>query len=122
MNKLYALLLALSCTLLAVAQDKNPSAESSGRISGRIIDSLSKETVEYASVSVHIYKNTKASGGGMTNNHGSFEINGLTPGSYTLSVTSVGYHPRTFGPFALVTGKSLAVGDLRIGRASTDAF
>ncbi|HEY4334335.1 MAG TPA: TonB-dependent receptor [Puia sp.] len=120
MNKLYALLLILPCALLAAAQDKTPSNEPGGRISGRIIDSLSKEAVEYASVSVHLYKSTKSSGGGMTNNHGSFEVTGLTPGAYTLSITSVGYHPRTFGPFTLVAGKPLTIGDLSIGRSSTD--
>jgi len=115
MKNLLVLLLTLACAVSIHAQEN-----STVHITGRILDSLSKEPIEFASISLHKGRKTQSAGGGMTNAKGSFDLNGVAPGVYTVSVTQVGYHAHTFGPFTIDGAKALTVGDLFISRASTD--
>ncbi|GGA98170.1 TonB-dependent receptor domain-containing protein [Puia dinghuensis] len=121
MNRLYALLLALAFAVSALAQEGTTPADNNGRITGRIIDSVSHLPLEYATISLFKQKAAKPSGGAMTGNKGSFNIDGLTSGTYTLTVEIIGYGTRTIGPFVLDSKKPLlSLGDIPVGKKATD--
>lgn len=62
-----------------------------GRISATIIDSLTKQPVEYATVSVINTKTNKAVNGGLTDAKGKVAISGIAPGEYKMVVGFIGY-------------------------------
>ncbi|MCW3117621.1 MAG: TonB-dependent receptor, partial [Chitinophagaceae bacterium] len=60
-------------------------------ISGRIVDSASKNPIEYATITI-VAAGTKSTANGTTaNNQGEFEMTGVEPGNYTLVVEFIGY-------------------------------
>src|SRR5580692_4764822 len=111
MKTLYLILL-LGC--LQVAHGQETTTQASGiRITGRIIDSLSNQPLQYATISLFKAQETKPAGGEMTNNKGTFSIAGLAPGTYTISIEIIGYSSRTLGPYALGSNKpQLSLGDI----------
>jgi len=118
MNKLFALLLTLTSSVPLHAQDKNIEADGA-RITGRIIDSVSHQPLPYASVTLYKQKDPKPAGGVMTNNKGTFSVDGLAPGNYALTIEIIGYAPHTIGPI-LVEKKPVSLGDIRVGKKATD--
>ena len=119
MNKLFALLLTLTCVILAHAQDNPARTDGGGRITGRIVDSVSHQPLQYASVSLYKHKDPKPAGGVMSSNKGTFSFDGLAPGNYALTIEIVGYAPHTIEPI-LVEKRSVSLGDIRIGKKATD--
>lgn len=63
----------------------------SADIQGKIINSDTKTPFEFVTVSVINKATQKSSGGALTNTQGSFIINSIQPGNYTLRVSYVGY-------------------------------
>ncbi len=74
-----------------VADDK----KNGGRITGHIVDSVSKKPLEYATITLFREGNKKAVNGTVTGNEGQFTLNALDPGTYTIVVESIGYRPFT---------------------------
>ena len=72
----------------------DPNAKG-GRITGKVIDSITKAPIEYATISVFTPGSKKALNGTTSNNIGQFTIEGLDQGNFTLVVESVGYLPTT---------------------------
>jgi ferric enterobactin receptor len=62
-----------------------------GKVSGRIIDSVSGQPVEYASVSLAREADKKEINGTTTDDKGLFELNNIPEGAYRLVVYFVGY-------------------------------
>ena len=62
-----------------------------GTITGKIIDSLSGQPVEYASISLALQDDKKEVNGTTTNDKGEFELNSVAEGTYRLIVYFVGY-------------------------------
>ncbi|HWB92493.1 MAG TPA: outer membrane beta-barrel protein [Puia sp.] len=128
MRTFYIILLSLGC--LGIARSQEPAAQEKGgiRITGRIIDSLSHQPLQYATIS--LFRGTdggkpgadaKPSGGGMTRSKGQFSIDGVAPGSYTIVIDIIGYGSRTLGPYALDGKKShLSLGDIGVPKQAND--
>src|SRR5579872_7356786 len=96
-------------------------AAGAGKITGRIIDSISHQPLEYATISVFRPKEAKPISGGMTNKKGLFVIDGLQPGSYAVTVDIIGYGTLTMGPYKLDAGKPvLSLGDIAAGKKVTE--
>src|SRR5258708_6179190 len=119
MNKLYALLLTLACASSVYAQQKTTPDENNGRITGRVIDSLSHQPLQYATITLYKQKETKPAGGAMTGNKGAFNIDGLAPGTYTVTIELIGYAPRTIAAIT-IDKRSLSLGDIFVGKKATD--
>jgi len=119
MNKLLILLLALTVALAVRAQDGADEKKEGGRITGRVIDSLSHQPLQYATITLYKKDQPKPAGGGMTSPKGTFAIDDLAPGTYTLTVELIGYAPHNQGAI-LIEKRTVGLGDIRIGKKATD--
>jgi outer membrane receptor protein involved in Fe transport len=62
-----------------------------GKVSGTLIDSVTKQPLEYASVSIFRSTGKSPLNGVLTDEKGNFKIEGIHPGSYKLRIVYVGY-------------------------------
>ena len=62
-----------------------------GSISGRIIDSLSRVPVEFATISIFYQENGKLINGTSSDSKGEFELSGLDNGTYKIVINFIGY-------------------------------
>ena len=62
-----------------------------GQISGKVIDSISGEALEYTTVALFNKKNEKLVNGTITQNNGRFYLEKIKPGSYYLKISFMGY-------------------------------
>jgi ferric enterobactin receptor len=115
-KKIWLPLLALLCmNTLAKAQ-----GGSTGRISGRIIDSLSGEAVEYGSVGLLIQETNKVVNGTTSDDKGIFTLGGIPYGIYKINIDFIGYQP--FAKNNIVVNAAtpnIVLGDLRLKSRAT---
>jgi outer membrane receptor protein involved in Fe transport len=83
---LLALLFLISASIIFAT----PAPITKGRISGKVVDKLTGEALEYATVSV-LDTAKKALTGGMTNAQGEFKLENLATGHYILKISYIGY-------------------------------
>lgn len=62
-----------------------------GKISGVILDPVSKQFVEYASIALYSHKDSSLVTGTISNQNGLFTLSGLAYGSYYIMVDFIGY-------------------------------
>jgi len=101
MKRILLLFTIISLTVLtAKAQLGGVGGGSSivGKVSGTLVDSVSKKPLDYASVSIFRATGSSPINGVLTDEKGGFKIDGIHPGSYKLRITYVGY------PDKFVTG------------------
>jgi iron complex outermembrane receptor protein len=67
------------------------SARGNGKISGTLVDSLSKQPVEFASISLVEIKSNKPVDGTTTDDKGKFTIKNIADGDYKLLISFIGY-------------------------------
>ncbi|HTD40960.1 MAG TPA: outer membrane beta-barrel protein, partial [Mucilaginibacter sp.] len=91
-NIVIILLIFLGSSTLINAQPYN---DPKGHISGKVIDAVTKQPVDYATVS--IFKDGTASpiNGVVTDPKGAFTISNLNPGEYSIAVDFIGYKKKT---------------------------
>jgi outer membrane receptor protein involved in Fe transport len=119
MKRLLTILLSLSIAYLTSAQEAHSAGDI--KVTGKVLDSLSRQPLPYASVSIYKEKITKPAGGGMTGNKGVFSIDGLAPGTYNVTVDIIGYGTRTLGPLTLDGRKPVfSLGDIAIGKKAQE--
>jgi ferric enterobactin receptor len=63
----------------------------SGKISGKVTDAVTKQPVDYATVSVYKQAGTSPFNGASTDPKGNFTINNIPPGDYSVTVDFLGY-------------------------------
>lgn len=88
MKKIFTFL-AITLSLLTVAQ----AQKADGSIKGKLVDSLSKQPVPDATISVVNTKDSSLATFTLTNKQGGFEIKGLADGSYLLVISHKSYDP-----------------------------
>ena len=64
-------------------------------LSGILVDSVSNQAVEYASVAVYKFPDTSLVAGVITNQKGEFSINNLQNGKYLVTFSFIGYKTKT---------------------------
>ena len=67
--------------------------QAAGRITGTVINSASNQPLNAAAVSIRGGRDSALVGGGFTRADGTFRIDGLRPGVYTVRVRVLGYAP-----------------------------
>ena len=123
MRTLYIILLSFGCLGIARSQETEPQDKMShdenvAHITGRVLDSVSHQPLQYATITLFHGKDTRPAGGGMTNRKGQFAIGGIVPGKYRVTIDIIGYASRTLGPLDL-HGR-LSLGDISVGKSASD--
>ena len=112
MNILYKRFILLASVLfiagVSYAQQRGGQFAPIGKISGQVVDSSSGDEMEYVTISVIAARKDSAVDGGITDNKGFFDIEGLGPGMYRVVFNFIGYRPTTRS--------------VRIGREATEIY
>ena len=91
------------------------------KITGKIIDSISRSPVEYATITLYAQSKTRPVNGITTGPKGTFSLDNLPPGTYTLIIDFIGYQSRSFGPFTLGDKQPLvSLGNLSLAKKAQD--
>ncbi len=100
MKRLILLFSLFIFTLAAHAQFSGGGGGSSvtGRISGTVMDSVTKKPVDYATVTLFRSGGKVPLNGVLSDEKGVFRINNLNPGKYKITVSFIGYPTKTFDP------------------------
>ncbi len=100
------LLLAIFCSILsAKAQFGGGGATVTGKISGTVIDSITKKPLDYATVSLFHSGGKAPITGVLTDEKGAFKLNNLTPGKYKIVLSFIGYPAKTIDPVLTTPSK-----------------
>jgi outer membrane receptor protein involved in Fe transport len=89
-----------------------------GRITGKVIDSASKQPVDYATVSVFKQGSTSPFNGIATDPRGNFVIGGISPGDYMVTVEFLGYKKKTI-PHVIVSADGASMGTVLLSSSAT---
>jgi outer membrane receptor protein involved in Fe transport len=103
MKRFYILFAILFSVITANAQFGGSSIV--GKISGTLIDSVTKQPLDYASVGLYHVGGKAPITGSITDEKGVFKIDNVKPGSYTLVITFIGYPTKTVGPYVTTNSK-----------------
>ena len=90
MGRFLTAIFFLLCSFFAFAQGGAP-LEGPGKISGKVMDSATGQPVDYATITVQATGSNKVITGTTTDSLGSFKIQGLEVGAYTVSIEFIGY-------------------------------
>ena len=82
--------LFLITSFLSFAQEK--PIVSKIKITGKVIEKMSKQTLEYATITFSNAKSPKAVAGGITNPKGEFDID-IIPGTYDIKIEYISFKP-----------------------------
>jgi len=99
MKQLLILILILGSFVTARAQYPGGGGGSTtvGKVSGVLVDSVTKQPLMYASVALFRATGSSPINGVLTDDKGSFKIDGVKPGEYKLRITYVGYREKFVG-------------------------
>ncbi len=99
-----AILLALGITSHSAAQERMSGrpgmsggidmANFSGTLSGQVLDSLTRQPVEYANIAIYRMRDSSLVGGAVTDPKGFFRVEKLTPGRFYVDFKFIGYKTR----------------------------
>jgi ferric enterobactin receptor len=103
MNRFVGAALLVLGSISAFAQ-----AKLSVSITGEVVDSLTVKPVGYATIAVTDKVTGKAVNGALTDDDGTFEVSGVAPGNYAISVEFIGYQKMTLD--VAVSDKDVALG------------
>ncbi|GAB3945670.1 outer membrane beta-barrel family protein [Spirosoma harenae] len=85
-----------------------------GKISGLLVDSLSGNPVEFATVALISQKTNKPIDGTTSDAKGNFTMSKLAPGDYRLQYSFIGYKNLDSKPFTIAKGTDLKVGSVKL--------
>lgn len=104
----------------AYAQKTSPPAgEAGNKISGRVADSLSKQVLEYCSITLRNQVSQKIITGTVTDGSGLFVFNNVQSGEYTLEIEFIGYVKLYRKDIAVRNGNAnVSLGTLLLAKAS----
>ena len=89
MKRIFILILFIACAITARAQFGGGSTIT-GKISGTVVDSISKKPVGYASIAIFYNKGKVPLNGVLTDEKGGFKLYNISPGNYKITVTFIG--------------------------------
>jgi outer membrane receptor protein involved in Fe transport len=95
MRRFYIFLAILFCTISAKAQFGGGGSSIVGRISGTIIDSVTKKPMDYASVGLYRSGGKSPITGVLTDAKGYFKLDNIHPGAYKIVISFIGYPSKT---------------------------
>ena len=106
--KRFYILIAIICSVITANAQFGVGGGGSkviGRISGTVIDSLTKKPLDYASVGLYRSGGKSPITGVITDEKGNFKLDNIHPGSYKLTITFIGYPTKTIDPIVTTDSK-----------------
>ncbi len=115
-----SLVFLLAAAVHAQATQGVPPATAPGQIEGRLADSTTGAAVATGSITIRRQRDTSFVGGALPRTDGTFRVDGLTPGQYTLRFRAIGYAPLTVDGLVVSAEKPvLNVGTLKLKVVAT---
>ncbi|HTE10667.1 MAG TPA: carboxypeptidase-like regulatory domain-containing protein, partial [Chitinophagaceae bacterium] len=111
-----ALSILLVTGYITIAQTKTPDKK--GIISGKVMDVISKTSIEYASIAVFTNGSKKPVNGSTSDIRGVFSIAGLDTGSYRIVVDFIGYMADTLTVRITTKQQSVKLDDILLAKKS----
>ncbi len=97
----------LTVLLFIVSTQVQAFDAAAGKVTGKVMDAVSKQPIEYATITV-LNKSTKnVVNGTITDGTGSFVIKGLAPGNYIFKIQSLGYQEYTINTVSVQKNASI---------------
>jgi len=107
---------ALALSALWAASQPPPAASTTGGISGRVVDAADSGAISQAAL--QLVENTNFTTASASD--GSFTLSGVTPGTYTLRVSKLGYDARQF-VVTVTAGEAVTFSDIALNTQSLTA-
>jgi ferric enterobactin receptor len=98
----FVLLISTVC-----AQQPTNKEDNKAKITGKVIDSVSRDGVEDATITVFVPGNSRPVNGATANEKGVFDINDLAPGTYKISIEFIGYKAVNINKIVLANKSSV---------------
>lgn len=109
MKNIYALFVFIIISLTVKAQNNAIN----GKISGKITDAVTKQPVDYATVSIYKQGSTSPFNGASTDPKGNFKIENILPGDYSVTVDFLGYKQQKIAHVIISnTAKNVSMGEI----------
>ncbi|QGY47346.1 TonB-dependent receptor [Maribellus comscasis] len=83
-------------------------------ISGKIVDEIDQQPLEYASVAIYNVSDSSLVNGGITSQDGNFKIENLSSGRYYIQAHFLGYESAVIDSFNLQVNENLLLGTIRL--------
>jgi outer membrane receptor protein involved in Fe transport len=98
-----------------------PTATGSGEIRGKLTDSTTGQPIAIGSITIRRQKDTTFAGGALPKPDGSFRVDGLAPGRYTLRFRSLGLAPISKSDLVISPDKPIVdLGTLKLRTIATE--
>jgi len=75
-----------------------------GQVTGKVIDSVTKAPVSYATISIYKANSTSPFNGVVTDDNGAFTLNNIGAGQYRIAVDFIGYRRKSIGNVMISKG------------------
>lgn len=101
----------------APALNNAPAPQGNNKISGVVMDSVSKQPVEFATVALYLKNGEAPVDGTTTDDKGKFEINNLASGDYRIVISFIGYRDKTVTDLRLTKGDNKNLGTISFAQS-----
>jgi ferric enterobactin receptor len=102
------LVVMFSFVVLILQAQKENDVNVHGRITGKVVDSLSGEPMEYVTITILMQGNKNPVNGSISDKSGNFLIDNISKGNYRIVIEFMGFQPFTFNNID-VTSENLLV-------------
>jgi outer membrane receptor protein involved in Fe transport len=106
--KRFYIIIAILCSFVTANAQMGMGGGGSttvGKISGNVIDSVTKKPMDYASVGLYRSGGKAPITGVITDEKGNFRLDNIKPGNYKLVITFIGYPNKTIDPVTTTDSK-----------------
>jgi ferric enterobactin receptor len=102
------------------SQAQPPETNASGKITGRIIDSVSAQPIEYATISLLKKEENKVINGTTTDSKGVFKLTDVAEGTYKMLIYFIGYQTGVKNTIVISKSNSnIALGNIKLANKQT---
>jgi outer membrane receptor protein involved in Fe transport len=108
MEKLLSVLVLMCCGLVALGQGN-------GKVTGTVLDSANQKPVEFATVALTQGNSDKPLNGSVCDDKGKFSIENVTPGSYKVVISFIGYKTKSIPVTISDKRPTVELGTIKIG-------
>ncbi|HEY2581305.1 MAG TPA: TonB-dependent receptor [Mucilaginibacter sp.] len=113
MKHIYFLFFLTITSLIVKAQNNN--VNNKAKISGKVVDAVTKQPVDYATVSIYKQGSTSPFNGASTDPKGNFNIDNITPAEYSITIDFLGYTRKTIDHVIIgESAKNLSLGTVML--------